>query len=685
MSALVIDDLHASVTTENGPREILRGVTLTVESGRTHAVMGPNGSGKSTLAYVIAGHPKYVVTAGSITLDGEDVLAMTVDERARAGLFLAMQYPVEIPGVSVSNFLRTSATAVRGEAPKLRLWIKEMKQAMADLQMDPAFAERNVNEGFSGGEKKRHEILQMSLLKPRIAILDETDSGLDVDAPAHRLGGRQCRPGADECGRPPHHALHAHPAVHPSRRRARVLRRPHRRERRPGARRRARVRRLRALHPHPGAVVAMTTTPLDVARIRKDFPILERTVRNDRPLVYLDSAATSQKPTAVLDAERHFYETSNAGVHRGAHQLAEEATQAYEDARANVARFVAAEPSDIVFTKNATESLNLAAYAFSNATAKAAHAQGPDAVDPRFVLGPGDSVVVTQMEHHSNLVPWQEACAKTGATLRWVGLTDDGRLDLEDLDRLIDGTTKAVAVVHQSNILGTVNPVRALMDRAHSVGALGVVDACQSVPHMPVDVIDLGADLVAWSGHKMLGPTGIGVLWGRSDVLQAMPPFLTGGSMIETVMMEHSTYAPPPQRFEAGSPMVAQAVGLSAAIDYLDGLGMPNVAAHEEALTAYALARLETLRGVRIIGPTDSRERGSAVSFVVDALHPHDVGQFLDDRGVAVRVGHHCAWPTCRRLGVPATTRLSTYVYNDESDIDVAVEGILAAQSFFGV
>ena len=423
--------------------------------------------------------------------------------------------------------------------------------------------------------------------------------------------------------------------------------------------------------------------PIDVDRIRKDFPILQRTVRDNRPLVYLDSGATSQKPMAVLDAERAFYETSNAGVHRGAHQLAEEATDAYEGARATIAGFVGAQPAELVFTKNATESLNLAAYAFSNATAKAVHA--PDSVDRRFVLSPGDSIVVTQMEHHANLVPWQEACAKTGATLRWIGLTDEGRLDLEALDSVIDETTRVVSVVHQSNILGTINPVQAIMGRAHEVGALGVVDACQSIPHMPVDVHDLGADLVAWSGHKMLGPTGIGLLWGRSEVLQAMPPFVSGGSMIETVFMEHSTYAEPPKRFEAGTPMVAQAVGLAAAVRYLDDLGMDAVAAHEHDLTGYGLGQLEELRGVRIIGPRDNVDRGSAVSFVVDGLHPHDVGQFLDDKGVAVRVGHHCAWPTCRRFGVPATTRISPYIYNDRADIDIAMEGIMAAQKFFGV
>ena len=425
----------------------------------------------------------------------------------------------------------------------------------------------------------------------------------------------------------------------------------------------------------------MVSTVLDVSRLRKDFPILERTVRGDRPLVYLDSAATSQKPYAVLDAERAYYETSNAAVHRGAHQLAEEATDAYESARAAIAGFVGGRAENIVFTKNATESLNLAAYTFSNATAKAS--QG-GVVDPRLVLTPESSVVVTEMEHHANLIPWQELCAKTGAQLRWIGLTEDGRLDMEQMS-VIDETTAVVSIVHQSNILGTINPVRTIMDRARDVGALGVVDACQSIPHMRVNVDDLGADLVTWSGHKMLGPTGIGLLWGRSEVLNSLPPFLTGGSMIEVVTMEGSTFAPPPQRFEAGVPMVAQAVGLEAAVRYLDSVGIESIEQHEHDLTVYALTTLSHMPGVRIIGPESSVDRGSAISFVVDGLHPHDVGQVLDDRGVAVRVGHHCAWPTCRRYGVPATTRLSTYLYNDTDDIDAAVAGIRAAQEFFGV
>lgn len=418
---------------------------------------------------------------------------------------------------------------------------------------------------------------------------------------------------------------------------------------------------------------------LDVSTIRKDFPILGRQVRGV-PLVYLDSGATSQKPAAVLDAERSFYETSNAAVHRGAHALAEEATDAYESARARIANFVGAKPNEIVFTKNATEAINLVAYAFSNSTALSR--QGHE-VDPRFVLRPGDNIVVSEMEHHANLIPWQEVCAKTGAELRWFGITDQGRLDLDNDP--IDNNTKIVSIVHQSNILGTINPVNEIMRRAHSHGALGLVDMCQSVPHMPVAIHETGADFAMWSGHKMLGPTGIGILWGKSDLLNAMPPFLSGGSMIESVTMDHSTYAPAPQRFEAGVPMVAQAVGLAAAVDYLESIGMDRIAQHEHELTEYLLDKLLELPGVRIIGPETAEDRGSAVSFVVEGIHPHDVGHIMDSHGVAVRVGHHCAWPVCRRFDIPATTRITPYLYNDFADIDAAVGSIVKAQEFFGV
>ncbi|MFT6564213.1 MAG: cysteine desulfurase/selenocysteine lyase, partial [Actinomycetes bacterium] len=365
---------------------------------------------------------------------------------------------------------------------------------------------------------------------------------------------------------------------------------------------------------------------VDVDRIRKDFPILSRTVRDGKPLVYLDTAATSQKPTVVLDAERHFYENTNAAVHRGAHQLAEEATDAYESARARIAGFVGGEPNDLVFTKNATESLNLAAYSFLNATLKSRQNLALNPGEDRFVLEAGDEILVTEMEHHANLVPWQELCAKTGAVLRWIPLTDEGRLDLADRSELINERTKCVSIVHQSNILGTINDVALIGEYARRVGAVYVVDACQSVPHMPFDVSTLGADLVAWSGHKMLGPTGIGCLWGRSETLLAMSPFISGGSMIETVTMMGSSFAKPPARFEAGVPMAAQAVGLATAADYLDDLGMDNVCAYEHALTGYTVDRLNELTGVRIIGPDNNVDRGGAISFVVDDVHSHDVG-----------------------------------------------------------
>lgn len=426
------------------------------------------------------------------------------------------------------------------------------------------------------------------------------------------------------------------------------------------------------------------TLPLDVARIKADFPILSRTVRGGKPLLYLDSGATSQKPTSVLDAERHFYETTNAAVHRGAHQLAEESTEAYEGARHNIASFIGAQANDIVFTRNATEALNLVAYTFSNCTDLARVGVLDDAAR-QFVLGPGDEIVITEMEHHANLVPWQQVALKTGATLRWFSLTDEGRLDISNIDELITPRTRVLAVTHQSNVLGTINPVSMLAAKAHAVGAIVVVDACQSVPHAPVDVASLGADFIAFSGHKMLGPTGIGCLWGRSDLFEAMPPFITGGSMVTSVTMEATTFAAPPQRFEAGTPVTAQAVGLSAAVDYLRALDMTRVHDHEQILTAAALEGLSEIPGVRIVGPTSTEDRGGVVAFVVDGLHPHDVGQVLDDRGIAVRVGHHCAWPLNRRYGVTATTRASFYVYNDLSDVAALVDGVRAAQKYFGV
>ncbi|MDX1890982.1 cysteine desulfurase [Mycolicibacterium sp. 050158] len=408
---------------------------------------------------------------------------------------------------------------------------------------------------------------------------------------------------------------------------------------------------------------------LDSVAIRADFPILGRRMRGGNQLAYLDSGATSQKPLQVLDAERAFLTTSNGAVHRGAHQLMEESTDAYEDGRASVAAFVGADADELVFTKNATESINLVSYVLG---------------DDRFTraVGPGDVIVTTELEHHANLIPWQELARRTGATLRWYGVTDDGRIDLDSLK--LDERVKVVAFSHHSNVTGAIAPVTELVARAKAVGALTVLDACQSVPHQPVDFHALDVDYAAFSGHKMLGPTGIGVLYGRRELLEAMPPFLTGGSMIETVTMEATTYAPAPQRFEAGTPMTSQVVGLGAASRYLTDIGMAAVQSHEGQLVAAALSGLSGIEGVRIIGPSSTELRGSPVSFVVDGVHAHDVGQVLDDEGVAVRVGHHCAWPLHRRFGIAATARASFAVYNTLDEVDRLVAGVQRAIEFFG-
>lgn len=421
---------------------------------------------------------------------------------------------------------------------------------------------------------------------------------------------------------------------------------------------------------------------LDTTAIRADFPLLQTEVRGGKSLVYLDSAATSQKPVAVLAAERHFYETANASVHRGAHALAERATEHYEQARRNIAAFVGAEPAGLVFVRNATEAVNLVAYSVSNATALAARGRS---ADPRFVLVEGDQILLTEMEHHSNLVPWQQLCERTGAELRFIPLTEDGRLDLSDLDSLLTERTKFVAAVHQSNILGTQNPVVTLARAAHAVGALFLLDACQSAPHQPLDFAGLEADYLVMSGHKMLGPTGIGALVARPELLDAMTPFLFGGSMIETVHLEQSTFAKGPQRFEAGTPNVAQAHGWSAAVDYLRQVGMAEIAAHEHLLTGMALEGLKSLSDVRVIGPLENHDRGGAISFTVAGVHPHDVGQLLDNDGIAVRVGHHCAWPVCRRYGVPATTRVSFYLYNEPAEVQRFLDSLARVPAYFGV
>ena len=412
-----------------------------------------------------------------------------------------------------------------------------------------------------------------------------------------------------------------------------------------------------------------------VSQIRKDFPIFERTVRDGKRLVYLDSGATSQKPFSVIEAESDFYKLHNAAVHRGAHQLAEEATDAYEGARQIVADFLSAPggADEIIFTKSATESLNLLAYSIGNASA-----------GNRFALKSGDRIVVTEMEHHANLVPWQQLSARTGADLAWFGITSDGRLDLSNINEVITINTKVVGLTHQSNVLGTINPLSEIITRAHEVGAIVILDACQSVPHMAVNVEALGVDFLAFSGHKALGPTGVGIFWGRKELLDELPPFLYGGSMVLSVDMTGATWAAVPQKFEAGVPNMAQAVGLGAALKYLTQLGMDNVSAHEQALTGYLLEKMSFISDLTVVGPTNNHSRGGAISFTLKDIHPHDVGQYLDSQGVAVRTGHHCAWPLAKRLQVPATTRASLYIYNDESDCDVLIDAIQGASKYFG-
>lgn len=408
----------------------------------------------------------------------------------------------------------------------------------------------------------------------------------------------------------------------------------------------------------------------DVTKIREDFPILSRRLAGDKPLVYLDSANTSQKPASVIDAIDDHYRMHNANVARAMHQLGAEASEAFENARDKVATFIGAPNRDeVVFTKNASEALNLVANVLGSAGR----------------VGPGDEVVISEMEHHSNIVPWQLLTQRTGATLRWFGVTDEGRLDLSDIDSLITERTKVISVTWVSNMLGTVNPLDQIIAKARSVGALVVVDGSQAVPQLPVDMAALGADFVAFTGHKMVGPTGIGVLWGRYDLLAELPPFLGGGEMIETVTMERSTYAAPPSRFEAGTPPIAQAVGLGAAVDYLSALGMHNVAEHEREITAYALSRLQEVGGLTVVGPKEAVMRGGAISFTLEGVHPHDVSQLLDSQGVAVRAGHHCAKPAHLRFGVQSTTRASFYLYTTLEEIDALVEALDYTKKFFKV
>lgn len=410
---------------------------------------------------------------------------------------------------------------------------------------------------------------------------------------------------------------------------------------------------------------------LNTDAIRAEFPILSRTVRDGKPLVYLDSGATSQRPQSVWNAEQEFVLNTFAPVHRGSYQLAEEATDAYETARERIANFVGADGEEIAFTKNATEALNLVAYVLGDDRAG------------KHQIKRGDTIVVTELEHHANLVPWQELARRTGATLKWYSMTADGRIDLDSLE--LDDTVKVVAFTHQSNVTGAVADVDEIVRRARAVGALTVLDACQSVPHMPVNFHELDVDFAAFSGHKMCGPSGVGAVYARKSIFRELPPFLTGGSMIEIVKMDSSTYAPTPQRFEAGTQMTSQVVGLGAAVEFLESIGMENVQRHEHMLTEYALERMQEIPGLVIAGPTVAEQRGGAIAFTVDGVHPHDLGQVLDAHGVAIRTGHHCAWPAHRELEVQATSRASFYLYNTKEEVDALVEAIREARRFFGV
>ena len=411
---------------------------------------------------------------------------------------------------------------------------------------------------------------------------------------------------------------------------------------------------------------------LDFSRYKNDFPILKRKVRGGNTLIYLDSGATSQKPETVIEAEANFYRTKNAAVHRGAHLVAEEASEAYEGARKNVARFIGAKSDEVIFTKSATESLNLIAYSLGNPESK-------------FHLKSGDEIVVSEMEHHANLIPWQQLAKRVGAKLTWFKITDEGRLDLSDIDKLINKKTKIVAITHQSNVLGTIVPLAQITKAAHAVGAVVVLDACQSAPHFAVDVKKLEVDFLAFSGHKVLGPTGIGVLWGKAELLDQLEPSLFGGSMVDSVTMQGATWAKAPRKFEAGVPNMAQAVGLSAAIDYISKIGMDKVAQHEQDLTKQLISGLQNISGVQVIGPVDMKDRGGVVSFTVDGVHPHDVGQYLDQFGIAVRTGHHCAWPLMRRLNLVGTTRASFHLYNDENEVKVLLDTVSKIKDYFKV
>ncbi len=668
MAELEIRNLHVSAE----GKEILRGLDLDVSKGRVHALMGPNGSGKSTLANAIMGHPSLEVTEGSIVFKGEDMTEAAPDERSRAGLFMAFQYPVAIPGVSVSKYLRMILNArreARGEAEiKIKEFAKVAQEAMELANIPKDFSSRYLNDGFSGGEKKRMELLQLALLRPEIAVLDETDSGLDIDALRVVADGVNKFSGPDMGVLIITHYQRILHMVKPDSVHVmfegRIVK-----EGGPEL-----VGQLEEKgygwigEEVRGERVTVSTAPFPIEKVRAAFPALQREVHG-RPVAYLDSGASAQRVLASIQAVDRYERAHHSNVHRGSHTLSAEATAAYEGARATAADHLgAADRREVIFVRNATEAINLVARAWGDAN-----------------LGAGDRVLLTEMEHHSNIVPWQQLAERAGAEVDWVPVDDDGLLDMAAFAQLLEREPKLVAVTHVSNVLGTENPIAEIARLAHEAGALVLVDGAQAAPKLALDVGELGADFYALTGHKLYAPTGIGALWARLDLLREMPPFLGGGSMIRKVTKDGTTYADPPARFEAGTPAIAQAIGMASALRWLDGLGMDAVRDHERATTAYALERLAEIPDLRVFGPAPGPERIGPVSFELEGVHAHDVSEILDRHGVAVRAGHHCAQPLMDRLGVAATARASFGVYTTEEEIDRLLEGLHDARKVFGL
>ncbi len=674
MADLEIRNLHVNAD----DKRILNGLDLEISRGEVHALMGPNGSGKSTLANTIMGHPALEVTEGQIDFNGEEITEADPEERSRAGLFLAFQYPVAIPGVTVAKYLRMAINAHREARGEPQISLKEFRRdteaAMEMVDIPREFSSRYVNDGFSGGEKKRLEILQLAMLRPQIAVLDETDSGLDIDALRIVAEGVNTFSGPDMGVLIITHYQRILHLVEPDFVHVmfdgRIVKQggpelvTELEDKGYGwIQRGGRSRGMSGPSP-----LVPRLSSLDVERVRAAFPALSREVHG-RPVAYLDSGASAQRVLASIQAVDRYERRHHANVHRGSHTLSAEATAAYEGARATVADHLgAADRREVVFVRNATEAINLVARAWGDAN-----------------VGDGDRIVLTEMEHHSNIVPWQQLAARTGAVIDWVGVDDDGLLDLDGYAKLLERGPKLVAVAHVSNVLGTENPLAEISRLAHEAGALVLADGAQAAPKLALDVPELGIDFYALTGHKAYAPTGIGALWARHELLVEMPPFLGGGSMIRKVTKAGTTWADPPAKFEAGTPAIAQAIGLAAAFRWLDSLGMDAATAHEREIAGYTLERLASVPGLRVFGPPASPTRLGPVSFELEGIHGHDVAEILDRHGVAVRAGHHCAQPLMNRFGIAATARASFGIYTTRDEIDRLVEGLDDARHVFGL